>query len=88
MQRFAREFEKRWNRFALPSGRSWRADETYVKLRGRWLYLYRAVDRNGETVDFRLSEHRDVRAAEAFFRQALKSQGRAPQSITLDGYAP
>ena len=87
VQRFAPEFVKRWNRFARPAGRSWRADETYVKLRGRWVYLYRAVDRDGHTVDFRLSEHRDVRAAKAFFRKALRTQGRAPESITLDGYA-
>ena len=59
----------------------------YVKLRGRWVYLYRAVDRAGQTVDFRLSARRDVAAAKAFFKKAIKSQGRPPQTITLDGYA-
>jgi len=85
--RFVPEFEKRWNRFARKAGLSWRVDETYVKIRGKWAYLYRAVDRNGQTVDFRLSSNRDVKAAKGFFRKALKSQGRAPTSITLDGYA-
>jgi transposase-like protein len=87
VQRFVPEFEKRWNRFASRAGRSWRVDETYVKIRGKWTYLYRAVDREGQTVDFRLSTNRDVPAAKAFFRKALKTQGRAPVSITLDGYA-
>ena len=87
VQRFVPEFEKRWNRFARKAGRSWRVDETYVKIRGRWTYLYRAVDRQGQTVDFRLSANRDVKAAKAFFRKALKTQGRPPVSITLDGYA-
>jgi transposase-like protein len=49
--------------------------------------LYRAVDREGKTVDFRLSRRRDVAAAKAFFRKAFKSQGSTPQTITLDGYA-
>ena len=87
VQHYAPEFEKRWNRHALAVGRSWRVDETYVKIRGVWRYLYRAVDRAGQTVDFRLSTRRDVAAAKAFFRKAIKSQQRQPQTITLDGYA-
>src|SRR5246127_2870752 len=81
------EFERRWNRFARPAGSSWRVDETYVKIRGQWVYLYRAVDRVGKTVDFRLSTRRNVAAAKAFFRKAVKSQGSTPTTITLDGYA-
>ena len=50
-------------------------------------YLYRAVDRDGNTVDFRLSIRRDVGAAKAFFRKAIKSQGSTPGTVTLDGYA-
>jgi len=84
---YAPEFERRWNRFARPSGRSWRVDATCVKIRGRWMYLYRAVDREGKTVDFRLSARRNVAAAKAFFRKAIRSQGSAPRTITLDGYA-
>ena len=78
---------ERWRRFARAVGRSWRVDETYVKIRGEWRYLYRAVDRAGKTVDFRLSPRRDVAAAKAFFRKAIKCQKRCPQTITLDGYA-
>jgi transposase-like protein len=86
-QRYVPEFEKRWSRYMRQSGRSWRMDETYLKVRGRWVYLYRAVDRFGNIVDFRLSPKRDVAAAKAFFRKALRTQERAPISITLDGYA-
>jgi transposase-like protein len=87
VQRFVPECEKRWNCYARPTGRSWRMDETYVKIRGQWVYLYRAVDRDGNTVDFRLTRKRDVAAAKAFFRKALRTQGQAPLSITLGGYA-
>ena len=86
IQHYAPEFEKRWNRFARPAGRSWRVDETYVKIKGRWTYLYRAVDKEGRTVDFVLRAKRDVAAAKAFFRLAFRRQGRLPLKITLDGY--
>ena len=63
VQRFVPEFERRWNRFSRQFGPFWRVDETYIKLRGLWTYLYRAVDREGKTVDFRLSLRRDIAAA-------------------------
>ena len=87
VQHYTPEFEKRWKPFARAVGPSWRVDETYVKVRGEWRYLYRAVDRTGRTVDFRLRAKRDVAAAKAFFRKAIKDQQLTPQTITLDGYA-
>jgi transposase-like protein len=87
VQRYAPEFDKRWSRFATSAGASWRVDETYVRIRGRWAYLYRAVDASGKTVDFRLSSRRNVASAKAFFRKAVRSQRRSPETITLDGYA-
>jgi transposase-like protein len=80
------EFEKRWNRYARPVGGSWRADETYIKVRGQWVYLYRAVDKQGRIVDFLLSKRRDMAAAKRFFSQAMRNNG-SPRVITLDGYA-
>ena len=87
VQRFMPEFEKRWMRFARPVGKSWRVDETYILVGGQWRYLYRAVDKRGRTVDFRLSEHRDIEAAKAFFRKAILTSG-APMKVTLDGHHP
>ena len=55
--RYAEEFEKRWRRYERPVGGSWRADETYIKVRGRWVYLYRAVDAKGKTVDLYFEPH-------------------------------
>jgi transposase-like protein len=78
--------QRRWNRFACRAGASWRVDETYVKIKGRWTYLYSAVDKGGKTVDFLLRAKPDVAAAKAFFRRAFKSPGRLPRAITLDGY--
>ena len=86
VQHYLPEFEKRWSRYARTVGGSWRCDETYIKVNGRWTYLYRAVDKQGRTVDFWLSERRDVAAAKAFFRKSMKQNG-APRVITLDAYA-
>jgi transposase-like protein len=86
VQHYTPEFVKRWQRYARPIGGSWRMDETYVKVRGEWMYLYRAVDKGGRTVDFYLSRSRDVNAAKAFLRKAAKGQ-RTPTKITLDAYA-
>jgi len=85
VQHYVPEFEKQWPSYARPVGASWRVDEIYIRVRGRWTYLYRAVDRQGLTVDFLLSEHRDIAAAKRFFIRAIGRHG-APESITLDGY--
>jgi len=71
VQRFVPEFKKLWNCYAHPVGTSWRVDETYIKIRGRWSYLYRAVDKRGLTVDFLLSQYRDITAAKRFFIKAI-----------------
>ena len=86
VQHYTPEFEKRWKRFARPVGGSWRMDETYIRVKGEWMYLYRAVDKVGKTVDFYLSRKRDVNAAKAFLRKAMKDE-RIPAKITLDAYA-
>ena len=78
---------KRRLHFEQRVGRSWRADETYVKVQGGWMFLYRAVDERGKTVESYLSRTRDVAAAKAFFRKALKHHGE-PRSITLDAFKP
>jgi len=85
VQHYVPEFEKRWGCYARPVGTSWHVDETYIRVRGRWTYLYRAVDKRGLTVNFLLSEHRDISAAKQFFTRAIERHG-APERITLDGY--
>ena len=85
--RYAEEFAQRRTQFELPVGRSSRADETYIKVKGGWMYLYRAVDERGRTVASYLSRKRDITAAKIFFRGALKRHG-SPRSITLDAFEP
>src|SRR6185503_19713943 len=85
VQHYVPVFEKKWNRFARPVGRSWRVDETYIKVKGEWKYLYRAVDKQGHTVDFFLSEHRDIVSAKRFFTRVIERCG-VPEKITVDAY--
>jgi len=66
-----------------PVGASWRLDETYVKVKGNWKYLYRAVDKAGATVDFLLTAKRDRKAALRFLRKAI-DQHHVPEKITID----
>lgn len=87
--RYVPEFEKRWNRHARRVGSSWRVDETYIPIRGKWHYLYRAVDKQGKTVDCLLGRDRGIAAAQAFFRKALATNPtRWPRKVTLDGHTP
>ena len=65
------------------TARSWRMDETYIKVKGRWTYLYRAVDRDGYTLDFLLSERRDLAAARRFFKRAIGTNG-VPDRVVID----
>ena len=62
---------------------SWRMDETYIKVKGQWVYWYRAVDKQGDTIDFMLSEHRDEEAATTFFKQAINQNG-LPDKVVMD----
>ena len=66
-----------------PAGGSWRVDETYIQVKGTWKYLYRGVDRDGQTVDFLLTGKRDLAAARRFFERAI-DQHDLPKSITVD----
>ena len=67
-------------------GRSWYVDETYIKVHGRWCYLYRAISRSGALVDVMLSEKRDMDAAKRFFRSARAVTGVTPSRVTTDGH--
>ena len=80
--------ELRRRRHGRGGGRSrhWHVDETYLKVRGRWCYLYRAINRDGNLVDTLLSEHRDMAAAQAFFRSARAATGVTPERVTTDGH--
>ena len=66
-----------------PTAVSWRTDETYIKVKGKWVYYYRAIDKFGKTLDFMLSEHRDEAAATAFFTRAIGNNG-FPDRVVID----
>ena len=85
IQAYAVELEKRIRPHLRMSNGSWRVDETYVRVKGRWTYLYRAVDSRGQTIDFLLSAKRDAEAARRFFRKALAQPHAVnPRTISVD----
>jgi putative transposase len=75
--------EKAFRHHKRPVGRSWRVDETYIKVKGHWKYLYRAVDKAGHTVDFLLRAHRDKAAAHRYFEKSIDQNGE-PETVTID----
>ena len=75
--------DKAFRRHKRSVGRRWRMDETYIKVKGQWKYLYRAVDTSGQTIDFLLTAKRDAAAALRFFRKAIRHQGE-PEIVTID----
>ncbi len=81
--RFASIIDAQVRKYKKPVGSSWRMDETYIKVNGKWVYLYRAVDSCGNTIEFLLRKYRDAVAAKAFFRKAFKNNG-IPDKITID----
>ncbi len=82
--RYSPELLKRFNARKRAVTARWHVDETYIRVRGQWRYLYRAIDRHGDTVEFWFSERRNLAAAKRFLSKALKSHGR-PERIVIDG---
>ena len=78
--------EEAFHRRKRPVWVSWRMDETYMKVKGQWYYLYRAVDKTGPTIDFLLTEQRDEQTAQRFLTKAIRRHG-VPEKITIDGSA-
>src|SRR6266478_5637268 len=82
--KYSPQLEDAFHRRKRPVWVSWRMDETYIKVKGEWRYLYRAVDKYGHTIDFLLTEHRDKEAALKFLKKAIRRNG-LPVTITIDG---
>jgi len=84
--KYSPQLEEAFHRRKRPVWVSWRMDETYMKGKGQWYYLYRAVDKTGQTIDFLLTEHRNEQAAKRFLTKAIRRHG-VPEKITIDGSA-
>jgi putative transposase len=82
--KYSPQLEEAFHRCKRPAGSSWRMDETYIRIKGEWRYLYRAVDKQGQTIDFLLTGHRDQEAALRFLKKAIRRHG-VPEKITIDG---
>jgi len=88
VQRYAPELERQLRRRLKPTNDSWRVDETYIRVKGKWVYLYRAVDSSGATIDFLLSAKRDTVAAKRFLAKSLGGENHpAPRVINTDRHA-
>jgi putative transposase len=85
--KYSLQFEAVFHRRKRPVWVSWRMDETYMKVKGAWRYLYRAVDKQGQTIDFLLTEHRDEPAAKRFLTKAIRRYGGVPEKIPIAGSA-
>jgi len=83
VERYGPELEQRLRRHLKPTNKFWRVDETYIRVKGRWCYLYRPIDSTGATIDFLLSALRDAAAAERLFRKALSDPAH-PQPRVID----
>ena len=81
--KYVPQLEKQFRKHKKPVGRSWRMDETYIKIKGKERYLYRAVDKEGNTVEFLLTARRNAKAARRYLRKAMKTSGR-PRKINID----
>src|ERR671922_1318017 len=84
--KYSPQLEEAFHRRKRSVWLSWRMDETYIKVKGQWYYLYRAVDKIGQTIDFLLTEQRDEEAALRFLKKAIRRHG-VPEKITIDGSA-
>ncbi|EJR92451.1 IS6 family transposase [Bacillus cereus] len=85
VHQYGPELDKRIRRYLKQTNDSWRVDETYIKVKGQWMYLYRAVDSEGNTIDFYLSRTRNHKASKRFFKKALRSfHASKPRAITVD----
>jgi putative transposase len=84
--KYSPQLEEAFHRRKRPVWVSWRMDETYIKVKGQWYYLYRAVDKTGQTIDFLLTAQRDEHAAKRFLIRATRRHG-VPEKITIDGSA-
>jgi putative transposase len=82
--KYSPQLEEVFHRRKRPVWLSWRMDETYIKVKGQWRYLYRAVDKTGQTIDFLLTAQRDEHAAKRFLTKAIRRHG-IPEKITIDG---
>src|SRR5467141_1835696 len=85
--KYSPQLEEAFHRRKRPVWVSWRMDETYMKVKGQWDYLYRAVDKTGQTIDFLLTEHRDKEAAKRFLTKAIRRHG-VPEKIPLTAVSP